>query len=73
MSGLLGTLVIILVAEDSSWLHLSPHVAGVFCFAALAIQKDRSRLQAGVGWEQTKKVHASHRALFLVLTSPFFL
>lgn len=69
MSGLLGALVILLVAEDSSWLHLSPHV----CFASLAIQKDRSRLQAGMGWEQTKEVHASHLSLFLLLTSPFFL
>lgn len=42
------------------------------CLAALAVQEDRSRLEAGLGQEQSREVHASHFPCFLLLSSPFF-
>ncbi|KAF3812453.1 hypothetical protein GH733_019589 [Mirounga leonina] len=41
------------------------------CVDALAIQEDRSRLEAGLGQEQSREIHASHFPCFL-LSSPFF-
>lgn len=65
-SSLLGALAI-MVAEDSSQLHLHlcPHVGCTLLFSRLAIQKDRSRLEASRGWAQPKEVHASHFFLSL--------
>uniref|UniRef100_A0A8D1A1S2 B-cell receptor-associated protein n=1 Tax=Sus scrofa TaxID=9823 RepID=A0A8D1A1S2_PIG len=40
-----------------------------FCLAALATPRDRSRPEAGVGWEQPREVHAS---LFLPLPFAHF-
>lgn len=63
-SSLLGA-VAIMVAEDSSQVHLCPRVGSTLLFSRLAIQKDRSWLEAGGGWAQPKEIHVSHFFLSL--------
>lgn len=56
-----------MVAEDNSQvhLHLCPRIGSTLLFSRLAIQKDRSRLEAGRGWAQPREVHLSRFFLSL--------
>lgn len=59
-----------MVAEDNSQvhLHLCPRIGSNATLLQADIQKDRSRLEAGRGWRNSREVHLSR-----FFPSPFIL